>query len=55
VGEPIWPSGHGRLRDEARATTVQVAAALEDLIRAAPDQWHVLEPLWDGELHAGPG
>jgi lauroyl/myristoyl acyltransferase len=45
IAEPIWPSGQGKLRDEAAATTQLVATRLEDFIRRAPEQWHVLEPL----------
>jgi lauroyl/myristoyl acyltransferase len=46
IGAPIWPVGQGKLRAEALATTVRVTAVLESLIAEAPEQWHVLEPLW---------
>ncbi len=46
VGEPIWPVRTGSLRDDLRLMTEQNALALEVLIRRAPTQWHVLEPLW---------
>ncbi len=47
VGSPIWPERKGRLRDDAVALTQRCASELEPLIRRAPEQWHVLEPLWD--------
>lgn len=47
VGEPIWPEGSGRLRDEAKRTTGKVAEKLEQYISQAPEQWHVLEPVFE--------
>ena len=32
------------------ALSERLADALTDLIAAAPEQWHVLEPLWSDEL-----
>lgn len=49
VGPPIWPKRTGRLRDDVVALTQRCANELEPLIRQAPEQWHVLEPLWDTE------
>ena len=49
VGPPIWPERNGRLRDDATALTQRCATALEPLIRRAPEQWHVLEPIWKGD------
>lgn len=43
---PIWPQRNGRLKDDLITTTQEVAKQLEALIAAAPDQWHVLSPVW---------
>lgn len=43
---PIWPHRNGRLKDDLISTTQGVAKQLEALIAAAPDQWHVLSPVW---------
>lgn len=45
---PIWPQRLGRLKDDLITTTQEVAEQLEVLIAAAPDQWHVLSPVWPG-------
>ncbi len=37
----------GSLRTDVAATTQRVAHALERLVERAPEQWHVLEPLFD--------
>ena len=39
--------GGGSLRSDVAATTQRVAHALERLVERAPEQWHVLEPLFD--------
>ncbi|MDA3038721.1 MAG: phosphatidylinositol mannoside acyltransferase [Actinomycetota bacterium] len=49
VGPPIWPKRNGLLRDDAALLTQRCATALEPLIRRAPEQWHVLEPIWKGD------
>ncbi len=40
----------GSLRADVTSGTQAMARALERLIRAAPTQWHVLQPLWAAEL-----
>jgi lauroyl/myristoyl acyltransferase len=47
-------SRQGRLRDDVARVTQDLAYALEDLIRRAPDQWHLLQPNWPSDLVAGP-
>jgi KDO2-lipid IV(A) lauroyltransferase len=44
---------HGRLRDDVRRVTQDLARELEVLIRAAPEQWHLLQPNWPSDRHAG--
>ncbi len=43
---PIWPERSGRLKEDIVRTTQTVALRLETLIAAAPEQWHVLAPIW---------
>jgi lauroyl/myristoyl acyltransferase len=40
---------HGRLRDDVQRVTQDLAHALEDLIRRAPEQWHLLQPNWPSD------
>jgi KDO2-lipid IV(A) lauroyltransferase len=42
----------GDLRSDIARITQDVAHALEDLIRAAPDQWHLLQPNWPSDRGA---
>lgn len=39
----------GRLREDVTRVTQDLAHALEDLIRVAPDQWHLLQPNWPSD------
>jgi KDO2-lipid IV(A) lauroyltransferase len=48
---PAERSGAGLRADVARITQ-EIADALEDLIRAAPDQWHLLQPNWPSDHEA---
>ncbi len=49
VGEPIYPNWGSNLRADLATVTQELAGHLEDLIRQAPDQWHVLEPNWPSD------
>jgi KDO2-lipid IV(A) lauroyltransferase len=40
---------HGKLRDDVQRVTQDIAHALEDLIRRAPEQWHLLQPNWPSD------
>jgi KDO2-lipid IV(A) lauroyltransferase len=40
----------GRLREEVTRLTQELAAQFEELIAMAPDQWLVLQPVWNDEL-----
>ncbi|MDE3008001.1 MAG: phosphatidylinositol mannoside acyltransferase [Acidobacteriota bacterium] len=46
VRPPIPAIREGRLREDVARVTQCVATELEGLIRRAPDQWHVLQPLF---------
>ena len=50
VHESLSLERSGRFRQDVAAGTQQVARALERLIRAAPVQWHCLQPVWAAEL-----
>lgn len=41
-----------RLRDDVARVTQNIAGALEDLIRVAPDQWHLQQPNWPSDWDA---
>jgi lauroyl/myristoyl acyltransferase len=40
---------HGKLRDDVQRVTQDLAHAMEDLIRRAPEQWHLLQPNWPSD------
>lgn len=47
VGAPIEPvASTGRLREQLAADTQRLAHRIEELIRRAPEQWHLLQPNW---------
>jgi KDO2-lipid IV(A) lauroyltransferase len=48
VTPPIPAERTGRLRDDVTRVTQLVAHELEGLIRRAPEQWHVLQPRFEG-------
>jgi phosphatidylinositol dimannoside acyltransferase len=52
VERPLDLTRRGRLRDDVTAGTQALAAALEGLIAAAPDQWHLLQPNWPSDREA---
>jgi lauroyl/myristoyl acyltransferase len=39
----------GRLRDDIAVITQRLADEFEELIRAAPEQWHLLQPNWPSD------
>ena len=49
VTPPIAAERAGRLRDDVTRVTQAIAVELEDLIRRAPEQWHVLQPRFHKE------
>ena len=52
VLQPIEAERRGRLRDDVQRVTQDLAHALEELIRAEPTQWHVLQPNWPSDVEA---
>ena len=46
---PIPAEREGRFRDDVVRVTQALAHEFEDLIRAAPEQWHLLQPNWPSD------
>ena len=46
---PIPAERQGRLRADVARVTQDLASALEELIRAAPEQWHLMQPNWPSD------
>jgi len=46
---PLDTTRQGKLRDDVQRVTQDLAHALEDLIRRAPEQWHLLQPNWPSD------
>lgn len=42
---------HRRLRDDVAVVSQSLARSFEELIRAAPSQWHVFQPNWPADRH----
>ena len=43
----------GRLRSDVARVTQELAYRFEELIRAAPEQWHLMQPNWPSDLVDG--
>jgi KDO2-lipid IV(A) lauroyltransferase len=46
---PIPTQREGRLRDDVARATQDLAHRFEELIRAAPEQWHLMQPNWPSD------
>lgn len=46
---PMDTRREGRLRDDVRRITVELASVLEVLIRRSPEQWHLQQPNWPSD------
>jgi KDO2-lipid IV(A) lauroyltransferase len=46
VEPPLDTTRQGSFRSDVARLTQQIATRFEGLIRAAPEQWHVFQPLW---------
>ena len=49
IRPPLDVTRTGRFRDDVARVTQALAHELEDLIRAAPEQWHLLQPNWPSD------
>ncbi|MCP5025161.1 MAG: phosphatidylinositol mannoside acyltransferase, partial [Actinomycetia bacterium] len=52
VHPPMVVERQGRLRDDVTRITQDVAHRLEEIIRVAPEQWHLLQPNWPSDHEA---
>jgi KDO2-lipid IV(A) lauroyltransferase len=52
VKPPLPCERTGRLRDDVARITQDIAHRLEDLIRVAPEQWHLQQPNWPSDWDA---
>ena len=50
---PLATERTGRLRDDVVRVTQDLACSFEALIRATPDQWLMLQPMWPSDRPAG--
>lgn len=46
IDPPIDTSRRGTLREDVLRLTQEIAHRMEEMIRRAPEQWHVFQPLW---------
>ena len=46
IDPPIDTSRCGTLREDLLRLTQEIAHRMEEMIRRAPEQWHVFQPLW---------
>lgn len=53
IGPEVLPPVTGTTRERVGAATQQVAGAFERAIAAAPQDWHMLQPLWADDLGGG--
>jgi KDO2-lipid IV(A) lauroyltransferase len=53
VEPPLDTTRTGPLRKDVARLTQEIATRLEGLIRRAPEQWHVFQPLWLSDRDAG--
>jgi phosphatidylinositol dimannoside acyltransferase len=49
VMPPVPALREARLRDDVARVTQELAHSFEELIRAAPEQWHLLQPNWPSD------
>ena len=55
VVRPALPvERQGSFRQDVARVTQDIAVVLEELIRAAPDQWHLLQPNWPSDRESAP-
>lgn len=50
VAPPLVVERRGSLRDDVARVTQDLAVALEALVSAAPEQWHLMQPNWPSDL-----
>jgi KDO2-lipid IV(A) lauroyltransferase len=51
---PVPVERRGTFREDVARITQALAENLEELIRRAPDQWHLLQPNWPSDYAETP-
>jgi KDO2-lipid IV(A) lauroyltransferase len=49
IGPPLPVEREGRLRDDVTRITQELSRRFEELIRLAPEQWHLMQPNWPSD------
>jgi KDO2-lipid IV(A) lauroyltransferase len=49
IEPPLQCAREGRLRDDVARVTESLTRRIEDLIRQAPEQWHMFQPNWPSD------
>jgi KDO2-lipid IV(A) lauroyltransferase len=49
IGPPVQTARTGALRDDVTRVTQDLAHRFEELIRAAPEHWHLMQPNWPSD------
>lgn len=52
IENPVPTERQGRMRADVTRVTAEIAARLENLIRVAPEQWHLQQPNWPSDYDA---
>jgi len=52
IRPPLPADRTGRLRDDVARLTQMLASEMEELIRRAPEQWHLMQPNWPSDHEA---
>lgn len=53
IGPPLVVEREGRLRDDVARITQELTRRFEELIRMAPEQWHLMQPNWPSDAPRG--
>ena len=49
IEAPLPVERRGRLREDVTRLTQDLARRFEELVRMAPEQWHVMQPNWPSD------
>jgi KDO2-lipid IV(A) lauroyltransferase len=49
IEPPLSLERKGRLREDVTRLTQELARRFEELVRVAPEQWHVMQPNWPSD------
>lgn len=54
IEPPLLIERKGRLREDVTRVTQDLARRFEELVRMAPEQWHVMQPNWPSDHETVP-